>query len=192
MVEITLQFEELFKSQYRLLCNISNNIVKNERAAEDIVQEVFIKLWQKREELQIHSNLMGYLYKATVNSSIDYIKNNKNVIPLRQVNYYQETDENAEKRVMQKELSRSIEKALKNLPPKCKAIFVLSRYEGMKYKEIAQHLGISVKTVENQMGIALEKLRTELRPFLTREFINTFVKTSMVFLLVDFFFQLFI
>jgi RNA polymerase sigma-70 factor (ECF subfamily) len=192
MVEITLQFEELFKSQYRLLCNISNNIVKNERAAEDIVQEVFIKLWQKREELQIHSNLMGYLYKATVNSSIDYVKNNKNVIPLRQVNYYQETDENAEKRVMQKELSKSIEKALKNLPPKCKAIFVLSRYEGMKYKEIAQHLGISVKTVENQMGIALDKLRTELRPFLTREFIGTFVKTSIVFLLADFFFRLFI
>jgi RNA polymerase sigma-70 factor (ECF subfamily) len=192
MVEVTLQFEELFKSQYRLLCNISNNIVKNERAAEDIVQEVFIKLWQKREELKIHTNLMGYLYKATVNSSIDYIKNNKNVIPLRQVNYYQETDENAEKRVMQKELSKSIDKALKNLPPKCKAIFVLSRYEGMKYKEIAQHLGISVKTVENQMGIALEKLRTELRPFLTREFINTFVKTSLVFLLADFFCRLFI
>jgi RNA polymerase sigma-70 factor, ECF subfamily len=183
MSEITLQFEQLFKSHYKLLCNISNNIVKNSRAAEDIVQDVFMKLWQKKDELQIHSNIGGYLYRATTNASIDYLKQNSNVISLKQVNYYQATDDAAEKNVMQKELQKSIDKALRNLPPKCRAIFVLSRFEGMKYKEIAQHLGLSVKTVENQMGIALDKLKTELKPFLTREFISSFVRNTSVILL---------
>lgn len=186
MSEITIQFEQLFKSQYKVLCNTSNNIIKNERAAEDIVQDVFMKLWQKKDQLTIHSNLPGYLYKATINASIDYLKNNQNVIPLKQVNYYQATDDAAERNVMQKELQKSIDKALRNLPPKCRAIFVLSRFESMKYKEIAQHLNISVKTVENQMGIALEKLKTELKPFLTREYLSTFFKGGSIVLFASF------
>jgi RNA polymerase sigma-70 factor, ECF subfamily len=191
MSEISLHFEQLFKTQFKLLCNISNNIIKNERAAEDIVQEVFLKLWQKKDELTIHTNYMGYLYRATANASIDYLKNNKNVIPLKQVVYNQKAnDENAETAMVSKELEKSIERALRLLPPKCKAIFVLSRYEGMKYKEIATHLGISVKTVENQMGIALEKMRTELKPYLTKEFLASVAKRGISLLFLQLLYDL--
>lgn len=179
MSEISLHFEQLFKTQFKLLCNISNNIVKNERAAEDIVQEVFLKLWQKKDILTIHTNYMGYLYRATANASIDYLKNNRNVIPLKTNSHHQANEENAEGSMINKELEKSIERALRSLPPKCKAIFVLSRYEGMKYKEIATHLGISVKTVENQMGIALEKMRNELKPYLTKEFLSAVAKRGL-------------
>jgi RNA polymerase sigma-70 factor (ECF subfamily) len=190
MSEIPLQFEQLFKANFRLLCNIANNIVKNERAAEDIVQDVFLKLWQKKDELKIHSNLLGYLYRATANASIDYLKHNRNVIPLKQTIHYQKTDDNAETAVMRKELEKNIEKAMRTLPPKCKAIFVLSRFEGMKYKEIAEHLNISVKTVENQMGIALDKLRTELKPYLTREFLSNFTKMGLAFIFAQLLYDL--
>jgi RNA polymerase sigma-70 factor, ECF subfamily len=177
MPEISQLFEEVFKSHHRVLCSIANNIVKNPKAAEDIVQDVFLKLWQKKDELVIHSNLKGYLYRSTANAAIDYLRNNKNVIPLRKVVFSEKTDDvNAEAYMIKKELEDSIEKALRLLPPKCKAIFVLSRFEGMKYKEIAGHLNISVKTVENQMGIALEKMRSELKPFLTKEYLIQSVK----------------
>jgi RNA polymerase sigma-70 factor, ECF subfamily len=191
MSEIPLHFEQLFKSHFRLLCNIANNIVKNERAAEDIVQDVFLKLWQKKDDLKIHTNVMGYLYRATANASIDYIKNNRNVIPLKQTIHYQKTDDNAEAVLMRKELEKNIERAMRLLPPKCKAIFVLSRFEGMKYKEIAEHLGLSVKTVENQMGIALDKLRTELKPYLTREFLAAVTKTGITLLFAQLIYDLF-
>ncbi|MCE3226415.1 MAG: polymerase sigma-70 factor [Bacteroidetes bacterium] len=178
MVNLTRDFEDLFKTHYSALCNLAYNITKNEEAAEDIAQDVFLKMWQRRNNLQDIVNIKSYLFRAVANASIDYLKNNKNVIRLNPNDDVQPSAD-GEDAVIRKELEARIERALRLLPPKCRAIFVMSRHEGMKYKEIAEQLGISVKTVENQMGIALEKMRNELKPYLTKEFISTTTKTAV-------------
>lgn len=177
-----MDFEEVFKLQFSLLCNVANNIIRNEKAAEDIIQDVFLKLWQTKHRLNEISNIKAYLYRCTTNACMDYLKQHKNVISLRNSHAQEASSPSiSDTRLMDKELEERIEKALRQLPPKCKAIFVLSRHEGLKYKEIADNLKISVKTVENQMGIALAKLRKELQPFLTKEFMHSSSKPSSSF-----------
>jgi RNA polymerase sigma-70 factor, ECF subfamily len=170
MIDSKPDFESIFKSQFATLCNIAFNITKNKKAAEDIVQDIFLKLWKNKHRIEAIDNYKGYLYRSVTNASIDYLKQNKNTIPVAAQREIVSPASNGEKQMMEKELAVKIEKALLSLPPKCRAIFVLSRHEGMKYREIAEYLEISVKTVENQMGIALGKLREELKPYLTREF----------------------
>ena len=179
-----IQIEDIFKSNYTQLYRTAYNIIRNDKAAEDIVQEVFLKLWQKKDALDHVQDHKSYLFRSTINASIDFLKQSRKVIPISNTNLAeQEGNDTAENSLNQKELEAAIEKALNNLPPRCKVIFVLSRFEGMKYKEIAVHLNISIKTVENQMGIALEKMRTELKPYLTAEFIGllTTAGISLIF-----------
>lgn len=167
------KIEELFKFYYKTLCNIAYRIVGDRDAAEDVVQEVFIKLWERKEEITIDSSIKGYLFKSVSNAAINYLQKN------RALKYKEEISENTHaaylvdggNKMDEKELEARIEKAIEKLPPKCKAIFVLSRFEEMKYQEIAQHLNISIKTVESQMGIALEKLRHALTPYMNKEFL---------------------
>lgn len=166
-----LEFEQLFRQHYKLLCNAANKIINDREAAEDVVQEVFVKLWNKRTELTVIQSLKSYLFRATVNTALNYLETRKNIVPLEAVGNI-ETAAGAGDKVHYNELERKLAEAIEQLPPKCKAIFILSRYEGMKYQQIADHLDISVKTVENQMGKALQVLREKLRPFLTREFIS--------------------
>jgi RNA polymerase sigma-70 factor (ECF subfamily) len=169
MNPIDLQdIEKLFKENHKRLCNVVNRIINNREAAEDVVQEMFIKLWRKKDELTIESSLKGYLFKMASHAAINYLETNKRFKLNEEI-----TDRNSSELVVNesnylegKELADKIEQAIKNLPPKCKAIFLLSRYEGMKYQEIADHLNLSLKTVENQMGIALQKLREDLTNYL--------------------------
>jgi len=170
MLQTSPDFEHLFLTRFPVLCNVAFRITRNKKAAEDIVQDVFLKLWQNKHKFADLENYNGYLYRCTANAAIDYLKNYRNIIPLDVQRPNGSAVSNGERLMMEKELEHEIEKAMSNLPPKCRAIFVLSRYEGMKYREIAEHLEISLKTVENQMGIALSKLREHLQPYLTREF----------------------
>jgi RNA polymerase sigma-70 factor (ECF subfamily) len=160
-----VQFEEMFNLHYTMLCNVASNIVRDRDAAEDIVQELFASVWRKRNELDLSLNFKGYLLRSVSNASLNYLESNKRKISLsdnesriEQVN--SETPSTLE-------LRKQVRKALDNLPPRCRTIFVLSRIYDMKYREIAEHLDISIKTVENQMGIALEKLREQLKPHLS-------------------------
>ncbi|MBX9851529.1 MAG: RNA polymerase sigma-70 factor [Cytophagaceae bacterium] len=164
--------EKLFRENYKSLCNVVNRIVHDWDAAEDVVQEMFIKIWKKRNELKIETTLKGYLYKAASNAALNYLENNKRFKLHQEI-----TEKNTANQIIdesvkleQKEFEERIDRALDKLPPKCKAIFVLSRFEGMKYQEIANHLDVSLKTVENQMGIALQKLRDDLKPYISGEF----------------------
>lgn len=104
------------------------------------------------------------------------------------VGQHDETAETPNSSMESRELEQKITQAVNNLPPKCKAVFVLSRYEGLKYKQIAEHLDISVKTVENQMGSALQKLRDELKPYLTREFLMMMIVIGLACFLLAFWF----
>lgn len=163
--------ERLFMANHKALCNLANRILRNRDTAEDIVQEVFIKIWQKRDEIKIESTLKGYLFKAVANAALNELQR------IKKFQYHTEIKEDQLPSVDpvshesdQGFLEQKIQEALDDLPPKCKVIFTLSRYENLKYKEIAEQLDISVKTVEAQMGIALEKMRLKLKPYLTRQF----------------------
>lgn len=150
----------IFKQNYKSVYYSAFRILSDMSIAEDITQEVFIDLWSKRTELKVQSNLEAYLRKMAVNKSLNYIRDNK------KLNFSVELDEqhsSNEIDYFQKENFREIKELLYNaidkLPPQCKIIFVLSRFEDYSNKMIAQHLDISVKTVENQMTKALKILR---------------------------------
>jgi RNA polymerase sigma-70 factor, ECF subfamily len=188
MSELILQFDQIFRNNYSLLCNVANSIVRNEKNSEDIVQDVFLKFWRRKDTALEISNLKGYLYKATVNASIDFLSRNRHRVSLEEIKLRPPVSAGDPSTEMQrKELESDVEKAINRLPPRCKAIFVLSRFEGLKYREIAAHLDISEKTVENQMGIALERLRSDLRRHLTREFISFILSAGIFFSPVSFF-----
>lgn len=164
-----LAFEQAFRQYYERLCGYANSLLHDLDEAEEAVQSVFFKLWERRESFDIQTSLKSYLYRAVHNRCLNRAKHEKvkrvyegyNAEQLRQ-NPAQATD-----LAMQNELQGRIETAVASLPEQCRAVFTLSRYEGLKYQEIADQMGISVKTVENQMTKALKVLRTHLADYVT-------------------------
>lgn len=160
------QFESLFKSHYQFLCNYAQQYVEDADAAQDICQKIFIKLWEKREEIDPEQSIKSYLFTATRNRCLNYIRDNKKYrstlldIDCADFEIVAEEDTFAEE-----ELKEKIETALNNLPEKCRLVFKMSRYQNMKYKEIAEELDISQKTVEAHMSKAMKSLRTELKDY---------------------------
>jgi RNA polymerase sigma-70 factor, ECF subfamily len=167
--------ESLYRQYHKTLCNVAYGIVKDKDTAGDIVQNVFIQVWKKREATTINSSIKGYLIRATMNASVYYLRTSKRRFQVEEEAIKERplAFNNSEDRLRESELEDKIKEALFRLPLKCRTIFLLNRYEGMKYKEIALQLGLSLKTVENQMSIALEKLRKDLRPYLTPEFLKS-------------------
>jgi RNA polymerase sigma-70 factor (ECF subfamily) len=136
--------------------------------AEEIVQQVFYKIWEKASQLNINPPVAAYLYRAVNNESINYLKHQKvkSVHRAHTLYHMKNQADSAAKKVLAGELEKKLRKALCELPEQCRIIFQLSRFEELRYREIAGRLGISVKTVENQMGKALKLLRVKLVDFL--------------------------
>lgn len=137
--------------------------LKDKDQVEELVQDVFVKLWEKRDQLQIQTSLKSYLYTSVKNSILNYIKSQK--VRSSYANEMQQQEEPTYLSVddfENIELQNRIENLVNAMPTERLKVFKLSRYEGLKYKEIAQKLGISIKTVENQMGKALKYLRENL------------------------------
>jgi len=163
----TNAFETLFRIWYEPLCRYAFSLLKDEAQAEEIVQEVFIKVWEKRLELGIQTSIKAYLYRSVHNRGLNWIehqkvKGNYSDDWKRQFEEAQMPQESAE----HSELLEQFSSALLKLPAECRLIFQLSRKAGFSYREIAETLNISIKTVENQMGKALKILRTELKDYL--------------------------
>lgn len=155
-------FRYAFDYFYVSLCNYLSNLIHNPDLAEDIVQEVFITLWNKRKTIIITTSLKKYLYKSCYNRYIDiYRKNQRTYKKLEELRYVKLMELQEEDLTLKQEKLERLQEVIENLPPKCKQVFLLSKYEGLKYLEIAQKLDISVKTVENQIGKAYNKLREE-------------------------------
>lgn len=172
----TSEFEGLYSRFHKDLLNLSYNIVRDKDSAKDIVQEIFVRLWNNREKVEVGSQIKNYLFKATVHSSLTYLRDHKKHYRLEDVAEVSAlVNQNATEELSFKEFELKSRQAIDRLPPQCKTIFLLSRQEGLKYSEIAETLGISVKAVENQMGIALKKLREDLKPYLTLEFISILI-----------------
>lgn len=134
--------------------------------AGDIVQEMFVDMWRKREKLNIHISARAYLYKMVYNASLDFIKHEKiklrhrkNVPGLNDVAAFSD-------KAIEKELEIKIKQAIAELPEQCRKIFSMSRFQNLKYREIASALNISEKTVENQMGKALKLMKEMLKEYL--------------------------
>jgi RNA polymerase sigma-70 factor (ECF subfamily) len=162
-------FEQLFKEHFKGLYSYAYTIIKDEVMAEEIVQQVFCKIWEKKEQLDIHTSARAYLYKAVYHDSLNYLKHRKvmSAYALHTIRQSDKEVENASGKVLAAELNERIRTALNELPEQCRTIFQMSRFEGLKYQEIADELKLSVKTIENQMGKALKLMRLKLAEFLS-------------------------
>ncbi len=164
-------FELLFRKYYMRLCGFANKFLYDPIESEEIVQEVFLNVWRKREQLNLNAGISAYLFRSVQNLSLNFIEHRKIVNSYYAViakAYENSSDDlSAESKLHYTELNQRVEEAIASLPAECRRIFQLSRAEGLKYAEIAAQLGISVKTVETQMSRALSKLKTELKDFLT-------------------------
>lgn len=161
-------FEQVFKTHFKNLHAYAITLVGDETEAEEVVQQVFFKLWDRAETLNLSGSIAAYLYRAVHNESLNYLKHQKvrSKHQLHVVHSIKNYPEHSAGRMMTKELESKFQSALNELPEQCRTIFQLSRFEELKYREIATRLDISVKTVENQMGKALKILRTKLVEFL--------------------------
>ena len=160
--------ESMFKKYYPGLCAFACRILKDPNVAEDIVQEVFMKFWRDRHMLIISESTQAYLYLATKNLSINYLKKQRRRSELMNI-YLEDLGQityNQDSYVNLQDLNESIEKAIELLPPKCRQVFELSRNHYKSHVEIAEQLKISPKTVANQIGKALKILRKNLSGFL--------------------------
>ncbi|MEN7551468.1 RNA polymerase sigma-70 factor [Rapidithrix thailandica] len=164
-------FEYLYKNYYVRLCLYAESFVRERHTAEEVVSEVFLKLWNKRQELQINTSIKSYLYKAIHNLCLNHINARK----VRDTHYqHLKVLKNQQQEELvtlpkeafkseQEELEEKVRQALEALPERCREVLVLSKFHKMKYREIAEHLGISVKTVETQISRGLLKLRELLK-----------------------------
>jgi RNA polymerase sigma-70 factor, ECF subfamily len=161
-------FEDVFRTHYKSLYAYAFTLLKDNMAAEEMVQNVFLKLWERSEGLTISGSIAAYLYRAVHNESLNHLKHLKvrSGHQLHVSHLAGHDNDSAAKRLHLKELNEHLRQALNNLPEQCRTIFQMSRFEELRYREIADRLGISVKTVENQMGKALKILRSKLVDFL--------------------------
>lgn len=160
------EFEKLFRLHHEALHNLAYNLVRDSDIAKDVVQEVFTKLWQNRDRLEFGNQISHYLFKATSHTALNHLRSARKLVSAEGEHFLHLHASHGTDDLQFKELEVKVREAIDRLPPKCRTIYLLSRQEGLKYQEIAETLEISVKTVENQMGIALEKLRTDLKTYL--------------------------
>lgn len=177
-----VSFKVLFDKYYSQLTQTAYLFVKDSDIAEEIVQEFFIKLWIKKNEININSSVKSYLFQSIRFRSINYIRDHKRIASENfELELINDSIENQFEDFDYDIIKNKLVAAIDSLPEKCKIIFLLSREESLTYKQIAEKLDISQKTVENQIGIALKKLREKLQPLLKN------LIYSLIFLIKDFF-----
>ena len=161
------QFERLFKMHFKALTLFAQQFVADLDTAQDLCQKVFISLWEKRSQIDLNQSIKSYLYTAVRNRCLNHIRDHQKfrstVLDLDCANFdileMQPFD-------TPHELKQKIDLALQSLPEKCRQVFEMSRLQQLKYREIAEELNISQKTVEAHMRKALQTLRTHLKDYL--------------------------
>lgn len=158
-------YEIIFKRYYQELYRFAYTYLRDQVPSEEMAQEVFLYMWEKRGQIEIKTTLKTYMYSAIKNKCLNYIKYEvprKNELEESHLSLM--TTEQPDREEDTERLKKFLEEAINALPTKCRQIFVLSRNAGLTYEEIAEEMDISIKTVENQMSIALKKLRESLKP----------------------------
>jgi len=163
-----IAFEGLFKSHFAELCIYAIRFVDDIENAEEIVQDIFFNIWNNRKKLNINTSIKAYLFATVRNTCLNVIKHKKVENKYREYFSRQlhQDELNEEDWMKGDELHYKITETIEKLPPERRKVFVMSRFENLKYREIAEELNISIKTVENQMGKALQFLREELKDYL--------------------------
>ena len=161
-------FEYIFKCYYNRLCLFAQKYVKDSQTAEGVVLRIFERVWEKREQISISQSFSSYLFQSVYHECLNHLNSfSHRQKPTHSIYQYLEDHRGPDyhflSRFYAQELEEKIKHGIHNLPEKCRDIFYMSRYEDLSHKEIAEKLDISVRTVENQIGIALEKLRKVLK-----------------------------
>jgi len=161
-------FEEIYRQYYSPLCFYCMRYVGDIEEAKEIVQGLFLKIWIKRNELNINTSVKSYLYRAVQNYALNHLhqQKTKQKYIINKAHFPKLSSENGQLKLEEEELKKLIKRAVLKLPDKRRKIFELSRYENMNYNQIAKHLTISVKTVEAQMSKSLKYLRQVLKEYL--------------------------
>ena len=160
--------QTLFDSYHASLCALACRLINDHERAKDIVQEVFIRLWKNRHQLEIKTSWNAYLKRATVNTALNHIKQasaSRNLI-LEKTNLSSNLTQSSEQEFIYSELKKKADDEIEKLPPRTRTVFKLIRSEEMSYKEVAEVLDISIKAVEKEMMKALKLLREALRDYL--------------------------
>lgn len=158
--------ELLFRQYYPGLCKSLYRTLRDASLAEDIVQEVFLKVWDRRATLQMDEAIPAYLYRSCYNTALNFLHRQKPQTDIGPLAESIPGSETPEKDLDLLETEDQVHRAIAALPPKTRLVFSLSRFEELSYKDIADRLEISVKSVEKHMGIALQRLRENLREYL--------------------------
>ena len=162
------KFEALFKEHFTGLVYFAQKYLGDIDSSKDVVHSVFIKIWENRGSFEFDKPAKSYLFTSVYNRSLNTIRDNKKFINSEDDEIHAATLEKGEFHDTMEvaELEGKIKKAISKLPPKCREVFELNRFEGKKYAEIAEHLNISIKTVEGQMSKALKIMKEELKDYL--------------------------
>lgn len=159
-------FDTVFKQYYKSLCQFSYSLIKDQDTAESLVQEVFVKLWEKRKNLTDIDNLFSYLIGMVRNQSIDFLRKEKTSSKIYNQLRPEKSENTTEEQISKNEFEEKLLKSIVNLPDRCRTAIEMSRFDGFSNKEIAQKMEISVKGVEALIGRSLKLLRSELQEFL--------------------------
>jgi len=178
-------FEYVFKAYYNQLCRYAEEILGDSEQAKDVVENIFVAVWENRKKLDIHSSFRSYLYKSAYNLCLNEIRKKKNEEKYKDFflrhNKAPATHDYGSNsyplsKIIEKELDLEVEKIINELPSQCKRIFLLSRVDMLSHNQIAQKLDISVNTVKSQIMIALKKIRSA--------FGKSFLKTIILMVLI--------
>ncbi|MCW3467898.1 RNA polymerase sigma-70 factor [Chitinophaga nivalis] len=179
-------FTYVYERHFQELAMTAYRYVKDTGIAQELVQEVFIKIWEQPALLDENGSLRAYLYKAVINCALNYLKREKNIARHHSLIAHSLTDSYLHNLQEEQELKLLIYQQIEKLPPQCRKIFKMSRFDGLKYREIAAQLQVSEKTVENHIAHALKTLRESL--FLHQDYnhrdYTTNLKLLQLFLLI--------
>jgi RNA polymerase sigma-19 factor, ECF subfamily len=160
-------FDAIFRAHYGALVGLAEGMLRSRAAGEDVAQEVMLELWRRRETVMIQESLRAYLIRSTRNRALNQIRHaNVQRKAEPELAHDETVTPTGASLVVAGELREAIAAAIAELPPACREVFTLSRVQGLRYAEIAETLGISVKTVESQMGKALRHMRNRLAQWL--------------------------
>jgi RNA polymerase sigma-70 factor, ECF subfamily len=161
-------FEMIFRTYYQPLCNYAYTFLQDKEEAEEIVQSTFMSVWEKHSTISIRTSIKSYLYAMVRNACLNVIKHEKikQRHAVEEIALSPQSHDAVTNTVASTELETRIQEAMEKLPEQCRLVFKLSRFEELKYSEIAEQLDISVKTVENHMGKALKIMREQLKDYL--------------------------
>nr|WP_255407677.1 RNA polymerase sigma-70 factor [Gaetbulibacter sp. 4G1] len=166
-------FDLLYNMHYSLLLQIVQQYVPTNEDAEEVLQDVFIKIWNNIDQIDVNKNITGYLFRITRNTCLDFLRSKRHALALETnslqqknlLNFHALTN-NTASTIIENELIDLINENIKLLPEKCRLVFIKSRFEGKKHKEISSELDISTKTIENHITKAIKHLRKSLKDYL--------------------------